>query len=97
MSENDTDQHGTPVATAFLERIVAGRRETVRVTRHDDERLILSVVAGAEFEAYVPGTGPVDPAQMARLFEQRVANYLAAGWTADPWDVPDPLNRPCPF
>ncbi len=118
MSDDLTPGHGQPEMIAFLHR---GVGETLRITRHDEERLILASfptarIPGGEFveavrEMYVPG--PRDDAdasaQMARLFAERVHEYVTAGWTHDetidlamarapePWERVVELDAPCPF
>jgi hypothetical protein len=80
-------------------------RATFQETRMPDGMLLAEIR-----EMHVPRTvraedfGP----KMARLFDSWVLEYVAAGWTVDemvltpsrspePWDIRDPLSRPCPF
>ncbi len=110
--EAEADQLGVPDAVAFLYRTSPlGVVETLWLTRYDTVALIVAtfpavdLADGKEHPGVVREISVSRGAGLATRASKAFVDYTAdpvtypalVPWAPEPWDAPNPLDRPCPF
>lgn len=106
ITETEMLDYGYTDALTLLYRTNGrGDFETMTISRHDTARVIVCSFVGVVRELAVPTGGDAE-----RIYDERVNEYVAAGWTVtdaaklaftprtpEPWEIADPTSAPCPF